>query len=178
MVNPFNFLYYLETLKMVLKNGLIWGGILGVALVIGTQILTWCDLGTSNWYIIMTYLLVAIASIGCVRQLRYKLKDGFGFLKAILSILVMIIISRYIFQAYMYIYIHYIDPAWINTVSDTWAAMLAEKNMSADKIDKQISTFRRSYDTINMFTVEIVFIGLSQFILGCIVAGIYKWRTG
>tara|TARA_Y100000385_G_scaffold290967_1_gene366365 strand:- start:460 stop:990 length:531 start_codon:yes stop_codon:yes gene_type:complete len=167
---------FLITKRMV-RISIKWGVILGVALVIGTQILTWLGLGTSNWFIVLTYVLVITAVLLCTKELKRKLLEDFSFLKSFLSVLIVILISRYIFQAYMYVYINFVDPNWIETISEKWTIMLQEKNLSTDQIKNQISRFQKSYEPLNMFTIEIIYIGLSQFILGCVATSLYLWRA-
>ena len=77
----------------------------------------------------------------------------------------------------MYTYIHYIDPDWLNTTAENWSNMLAEQGVEGDKIENRMSIFRKSYQTLNMFTSEILFYALSQTILGFIVVAIYNWRV-
>ena len=161
----------------MLRISIKWGVILGLSIVVGTQILTWLGYGLTNWFVAITYLAVIITVLYGSRNLRNTLREDFTMIKAMLAVLIMVIISRYIFQTYMFIYINYIEPDWIEKVSEIWTEMLQEKNVAAEQIQQKISTFHRAYEPLNMFTVEIIYIGLSQIILGCIVAGSYKWLS-
>jgi hypothetical protein len=45
---------------MRLKSILKWGLFLGISISFGTQILTWFGLGITNWFVLLTYVLVII----------------------------------------------------------------------------------------------------------------------
>ena len=153
------------------------GVILGLILVIVTQILTWMGLGTSGWYVGLTYISVIVVAIFFVRLLM-SLKDGQpSFMKMLIPLGILIIISRYIFQLYMYVYIHHIDPSWVDTIAATWTEMMIDKEMATDLMDTQIAGFRKAYETLPMFTTEIFKIAISQYVLGLMVAGIYYWAS-
>ena len=160
----------------MIKRGLKWGMILGISLIVGTQILTWLGLGTSPWYIVMTYLLVIIAAFLSTRDQKDANIEGFNHLRSFLNVLIVIVVSRYFFQTYMFLYINFIDPTWIETVSENWSKMLQERNISEEQIVNQISRFKKAYQPLNMFTTEIVFKGVSQFVLGCLISSVYLWR--
>ena len=160
----------------MIKRGLKWGVILGISLIVGTQILTWLGLGTSPWYIVMTYILVIIAALLSARDQKNADTERFNYLRSFLNVLIVIVVSRYFFQTYMYFYINFIDPTWIETVSENWSKMLQERNHSEEQIVNQISRFKKAYQLLNMFTTEIVFKGVSQFVLGCLISGFYLRR--
>jgi hypothetical protein len=157
--------------------GIKWGLILGVVLVIGTQLLTWLGLGTSTWFPILTYISVVILSMFFIREIIRKNVGKVKILTIVIPLILMMIISRYVFQLYMFIYIHYVDPDWVNITAQNWSYMLAEQGVEADKIENRMSIFRKSYQTLNMFTIEIMFYALSQTILGFVVMAIYNWRV-
>jgi hypothetical protein len=70
----------------------------------------------------------------------------------------------------MFIYTQYIDPDWVNTVAESWTKTLQEANTPAEKIDKQINAFRKSYEPLSMFTIQLINYGLPQFVIGVIVS--------
>jgi hypothetical protein len=95
----------------------------------------------------------------------------------------MILISRLIFQTYMFIYTRYIDPSWVDQVAEVWTISLQESNTAVEKIDQQISDFRKSYETIPLFTSTLISYIVPQFILGLLVTSIFmlinkKSRSG
>ena len=55
---------------MGLKTILKWGLLLGASVALGTQILTWLGLGLTNWFLVLTYLLVVVFSILCLIELK------------------------------------------------------------------------------------------------------------
>lgn len=160
-----------------MKLGIKWGVLLGAIIVIITQMLTWLGLGTSNWFVILTFISVILVAILFARKARTNFPDNSKALNWILPLLATIIISRYIFQAYMFIYIQFVDPSWVSTVSETWSAMLADQNFTTEQIENQISAFQKSYRPTQMFTIEIVKYGIPQFIIALIVLWFYFWRT-
>ena len=161
----------------MIRTSIKWGLFLGITLVIGTQILTWLGLGLTNWFIAMTFMAVAIFSFLASKDLNAMFLNDFTYIKVVLCTMVMIIISRYIFQSYMYIYTNFIDPDWVRMVADKWTNMLEEQQVPESKISQQIAAFQKSYEPLRMFTVEIINIGIPQIILGSIIMAITKWRT-
>jgi hypothetical protein len=156
-----------------LKTIIKWGLLLGASVALGTQILTWLGLGLTNWFLVLTYLLVVVFSILCLIELRKSGAIKLNLLNAILIILGIILISRLIFQTYMFIYTRYIDPSWVDAVSETWAISLQESNVTADQIDRQINGFRKSYEVLPMFTSSLISYAVPQFIIGIIVSTVF-----
>lgn len=162
---------------MGLKTILKWGLFLGVSIVLGTQLLTWLGLGLTNWFVLLTYILVIGFSILSLIELRSREDIKLNFLNAILFIIGIILISRLIFQTYMFLYTRYIDPSWIDTVSETWTISLQESNVATNKIEQQISSFRKSYETLPMFTSSLISYSVPQFIIGIIVSTIFVFAN-
>jgi hypothetical protein len=158
---------------MGLKTIIKWGLWLGVAVSLGTQILTWLGLGLTNWFVLLSYVLVIVFLIFGLNELKNHDKIKFNFLNALLVIIGIIIISRLIFQTYMFIYTRYIDPSWIDNVSETWSISLQESGIASDKIDQQIKSFRKSYETLAMFTSSLISYAIPQFVIGIIVSIIF-----
>lgn len=156
-------------LKTILKQGLL----LGISVALGTQILTWLGLGLTNWFLVLTYLLVVVFSIICLIELKKSGAIKLNLLNAILIVLAIILISRLIFQTYMFFYTRYLDPSWMDTVSETWTISLQESNVSADQIDRQINSFRKSYEVLPMFTSSLISYAVPQFIIGIIVSAVF-----
>jgi len=44
-----------------------------------------------------------------------------GFLKALVLLLVMILVGRVMYQTYMFLYINFVDPTWVDTVAEVWS---------------------------------------------------------
>ena len=77
----------------------------------------------------------------------------------------------------MFIYTQYVDPEWVNTTAETWSQMLADAGVGQEQIEKRIQTFRKSYEVLPMFTVEIVYLAIPQFILGILTSLFFvKWK--
>jgi hypothetical protein len=162
---------------MGLKTILKWGLFLGVSIVLGTQILTWLGLGLTNWFVLLTFILVIGFSIVSLIELRNREDLKINFINTILVIIGIILISRLIFQIYMFLYTRYIDPFWIDTVSETWTISLQESNVAANKIEQQINSFRKSYETLPMFTSSLISYAVPQFIIGIIVSVIFVFAN-
>ncbi len=154
------------TVRKDLKTGLI----LGICISIATQILTWLGYGLTSMFVILTYILIVLFIIIAQRNHWLNRSKPIPFIKALISVLIIIIVSRYVFQLYMYIYITYIDPNWINDVSVYWTELLRESNTPQESIAKQIEGFKKAYQPSQMFTIEIIKYGFSQIILGLITS--------
>ncbi len=152
------------------KHHLVWGLGLGAAVVLCIQVLTWLGLGLSHWTWISTYALVVVFAFLGARSFADRLGERPGFLGTVLLIAVMILVSRVIYQTYMYLYINFVDPTWLDTVADVWSAQLAEAGASEEEIGQNIATFRRQWETGYVFTLGIVSYGIAQFILGLVTA--------
>ncbi|NNK87744.1 MAG: DUF4199 domain-containing protein [Flavobacteriaceae bacterium] len=167
---------------MATKTIIKWGLLLGIAVALGTQILTWFGLGLTNWFILLTYILVIAFVILGLIDLKKQEEFKFNFLNAALIVIGIIILSRLIFQTYMFVYTRYIDPSWVETVAETWTISLQETNVAADVIESQISNFRKSYETLPMYTSSLIFLAIPQFIIGLIISVIFviinKRKTG
>ncbi len=155
---------------MIMPHGLKSGLGLGLSISLSTQVLTWLGLGLTNWYAITMNLLVIVFVVYGVRLLWLKNGKSISFLKVVLTVLIIVIISRYVFQLYMFVYTQYIEPEWVEEVSVFWANSLAEQGNSVNTIDNTIKAFKSSYKPINMFTIEIIRYGFFQFILGVLVS--------
>lgn len=160
-----------------LKTIIKWGLLFGASVALGTQILTWVGLGLTNWFLVLTYLLVVVFSILCLIELKKSGEIKLNLLKAILIILGIILISRLIFQTYMFIYTRYLDPSWVDTVSQTWAISLKESNVAPDQIDRQINGFRKSYEVLPMFTSSLISYAVPQFIIGIITSTVFVFTN-
>ena len=159
-----------------LKYGL-W---LGFFISAGTQVLTWIGLGLTNWFVLLTYLLVIVFGFVSTRKWWVNHHRSVTFLQVFLLCLILVVVSRYVFQGYMYIYTRYIDPEWINEVATIYSDMLRENNLSDSVIEVRIVAFRQSYKATSMFTFEIIRYGISQWVF-CVLASIifvFKSRKG
>ena len=165
------------------KHHLGWGAGLGVAVVLCIQILTWLGFGLSHVTWILTYVLVVVFAYLGARSFRRRLAARPGFLQTTLLIAVMILVSRVIYQTYMYFYINFVDPTWVDTVAEVWSSQLAADGVAADEIERNISFFRRQWETGYIFTLGIISYGIAQFILGLVTAVVgvvqpWKRRAG
>ena len=161
---------------MLVKNSILWGVYLGIALALGTQLLTWAGLGLTNWFVLLTYILVILFTAISLGKLKKADNGKLSFGKAALSVFIIILISRIIFQFYMFIYVNYIDPEWLDKVAEIWTQSMQESKLSSEEIEKNIARFRQSYQTSAMFTLEIFRYGASQFILGILVSLFFVLR--
>lgn len=152
------------------KHDLLWGVWLGLAIVAAIQILTWVGLGLSNLTWISTWVLVAIFAVLGAKSLARRQGDRPKFLRVATMLVVMLLVSSLIYQTYMWVYINYIDPTWVDTVAEVWAAQLEEGGASADEIEKNITRFRKQWETKFVFTTGIVAYSLPPFLLGLLSA--------
>ena len=159
-----------------MKTSIKYGFYLGLCLVVGTQILTWLGQGSTNWFVLLTYLFVIGFSFVILRKVRSENDGKLRLLNIFVTIFTMVIISRIIFQIYMFIYTHYIDPGWIETVAGTWTNTMQESDLSEEIVEQRISGFRKAYEPIPMFTVELIKYAVPQIILGLLVSLIFLFR--
>lgn len=155
---------------MEFRHSIIWGLYLGITLSMMTQILTWLGLGTSNWFIYLTYILVIIfISIG-LKKLKSKKEGKLSFISSFSFVLVTILLSRLLFQTYMFVYTHYIDPNWVSKVANIWTQQMEQAGISAEQISNSIQGFKEAYQTGNMFTIELIKYGVPQIIIGVLIS--------
>ena len=76
----------------------------------------------------------------------------------------------------MYVYITFIDPMWVETVADTWTKSMQDADTPQDQIDTMITGFRSAWEPTAIFTIEVIKYGVTQFILGMIVALFFVFR--
>ncbi len=161
---------------MHFKTALKWGAYLGITQVIGTQILTWLGQGTSNWFPIMMTVLVILFITMMLKGIKSSEGGKLTFLKALVPIIIAIVAAFYIFQLYMFIYVNYIDPQWIDNTAVSWSQTMADNGVDQADIDKRIDIFRNSYKPLSMFTIQIINYGVPQMILGIIVSLFFIFR--
>lgn len=155
---------------MLLKISLKWGLYLGLSTSIGTQILTWLGLGLTNWFVLLTFVLVTLFIALGLKELKTSHEGQLRFIHALSAIIIIVLISRYIFQGYMYIYINYIDPEWVNTVADSWSRTMLDSGMNSTAVGQRIMAFRSAWEPLNIFTIEVVKYGIAQVVIGMVVA--------
>jgi hypothetical protein len=161
---------------MIARTSIKWGVFLGAALVIGTQILTWAGLGLTNWFVLLTYFLVIVFMALNFKELKVQLDGVLTFPNVLISIVLIVLISRLIFQIYMFVYTNYVDPNWVNTVAEYWTEKMRADNLTPEQIDQQIDLFRKAYVPLNMFTSELIFLGLPQMFLGMVTALFFMFK--
>jgi hypothetical protein len=98
------------------------------------------------------------------------------FKHALITVVLLILIARVIFQIYMFVYTRYIDPAWVDSVSLSWSASLEASGMEADRIEQAIEQFRKSYQTVTMFTTALIQYAIPHFIVGLLVSLYFTFR--
>jgi hypothetical protein len=155
---------------MIIHHSIKWGLTLGLATSLATQILTWMGLGLSQWFNIVSIALVVIFTFFCLRQLKARLESRLTFKHALITVVLLILIARVIFQIYMFVYTRYIDPAWVDSVSLSWSASLEASGMEADRIEQAIEQFRKSFETVPMFTTALIQYAIPQFIVSLLVS--------
>jgi hypothetical protein len=156
-----------------MKTIIKWGIILGLAVSLGTQILTWLGLGLTNWFLLLTYALLIMVLILVYKELKHQHEGKIGFGKVLLWVFGIILISRIVFQLYMFIYTRYIDPEWIDSVAEIWKTALETSSNSNELIETQLDNFRKSYETIPMFTTALLSYAIPQFVIGLIASTIF-----
>ena len=163
----------------VLQHHLYWGLGLGAAVVLTIQVLTWLGLGLSYWTWILPWALVVVFSVLAGRALERRLGKRPKFLQAVLLLLVMIFVARIMYQTYMFVYINFVDPTWVDSVAEVWSGQLEESGASAEEIDRQIMRFRKQWETSWVFSVGLVAYALPQVVLGVlamILGVVQPWK--
>ncbi len=155
---------------MLVKISLKWGLLLGIAVAVGTQILTWLGLGLTNWFVGISILL-SIIFVAIAANKVQRLQGGkFTFLNAISLVLLLVLVARLVFQLYMFVYTRYIDPSWVEMVAESWTSMLQNSGATAAQIEAQIQGFRQAYEIVPMFTSALIAYGIPQFFWGFLTA--------
>ena len=161
---------------MSAKTSIKWGISLGIGLVAGTQILTWLGLGVSNWFVVITLLFAVVFVALGLREIKRRNDGVLTMVGATLAVLMIILISRYVFQLYMFVYINYIDPNWVNQVAETWTTSMREADTPTALINQRIDAFRQGWQTLPMFTVQIIFGAVPQIVLGLITSLFFVFK--
>jgi len=128
---------------------------------------------------VLTWLLVVVFAVLAGNSLARRLGERPRFLQALLLLVVMILVGRVLYQTYMFVYINFVDPTWVDTVAEVWSAQLEEAGSSAEQIDQSIASFRKQWETRYVFTLGIVAYALPQLILGLlamIVGVVQPWK--
>ncbi len=163
----------------LLKHDLLWGVGLGAAAVASTQILTWVGLGLTHWTWISINVLVVVFAVLGGRSLRRRLAAAPSLAQAALLIGLMILVSKVIYQAYMFVYINVVDPTWVDMVAEVSDAQLRAAGTSEERIASNIADFRNQWRTGYIFSLGIVRYELAHLILGfgtITVSAVRPWR--
>jgi magnesium-transporting ATPase (P-type) len=163
----------MTTTRNLWLHHLSWGLGLGAAVVLCIQILTWVGLGLSHLTWILTWVLVMVFAVLAGRSLGRRLNKRPRFWQALLLLVVMILVGRVVYQTYMFVYINFVDPTWVDTVAEVWSAQLEEAGSSAEEITENIANFRQLWQTGNVFTLGIVAHVLPQFVLGLLAMTLF-----
>ncbi len=94
-------------IRSLLEHDLFWGAGLGAAVVLCIQIRTWIGLGLTYWTFTLTYVLVVVFAVLGARSLRKRSAGSPGIGRTVVLIALMILVSRVIYQTYMFIYLTY-----------------------------------------------------------------------
>jgi len=162
-----------------LRHHLYWGLGLGAATVLTIQILTWIGLGLSNLTWALTWTLVVVFAVLAGKSLQRRLGTRPRFLQALVLLVVMLLVSRVIYQTYMFFYINYVDPTWVDTVAEVWSTQLADSGAGAEEIAKKIAGFRQQWETSFVFTLGLVAYAIPEFVLGLlamVIGVIQPWK--
>jgi hypothetical protein len=161
------------------QHHLLWGLGLGAAVVLCIQILTWLGLGLSHLTWILTWLLVMVFAVLAGKSLGRHQGERPRFLQLLLLLVVMILVGRVVYQTYMFVYINFVDPAWVDTVAEVWSVQLEEAGSSTEEIEGKIADFRKQWETPYVFTLGIVAYALPQLVLGLlamILGVVQPWK--
>jgi len=165
----------------LLKHHLYWGLGLGAAVVLTIQILTWMGLGLSNLTWILPWALVVVFALLAGKSLGRRLGTRPRFLQALLLLIAMILVARVVYQTYMFVYINFVDPTWVDTVAEVWSAQLEESGATAEQIDEQVASFRRQWETGFVFTLGLIAYTLPQLVVGTVamlLGVVQPWKKG
>jgi hypothetical protein len=163
----------------LLQHHLSWGLGFGAAWVVTIQVLTWIGLGLSNWTWILPWALVVVFSVLAGKSLGKRLGNRPRFLQALLLLVVMLLVGRVIYQTYMFVYINYVDPTWVDTVAEVWSGQLEESGATAEEISTKIATFRSQWQTSYVFTMGLVAYVIPELVLGLLamlLAVVQPWK--
>ena len=166
-------------IRGLLEHDLLWGLRLGAAVVLCIQVLTWVGLGLTFWTWTLTYVLVVVFAVLGARSLRKRSAARPGVVRTVVLITLMILVSRVIYQTYMFVYLNFVDPTWVDTVAEVWSAQLRHAGAADEKIAMNIAEFRNQWETGYIFSIGIVRWGIPQFILGLVAAAVsaaWSWR--
>ena len=106
------------------------------------------------------------------RSLRKRSAARPGVVRTVVLITLMILVSRVIYQTYMFVYLNFVDPTWVDTVAEVWSAQLRQAGAADEKIAMNIADFRNQWETGYIFSIGIIRWGIPQFILGLVAAAV------
>lgn len=132
--------------------------------------LTWAGLGTSNWFLVLMNILVIVFIAVMLKGIKSVEGGKLSFFKALIPIIVAVVVTFYIFQLYMFIYVKYIDPQWLENTASAWSQTMADNGVDQVDIDKRIDFFKNSYKPLSMFTIQVLNYGIPQIVVGVIVS--------
>ena len=161
------------------KHDLAWGLGLGAAVAASIQILTWLGLGLTHWTWISGWALAAVFGGLAARSLGRRIGERPRLGRAALLVLLMILAARVVEQLYMWIYIQFVEPGWVDRVAEVWTAQLREAGTPEERIARSIADFRNQWRTPYVFTLGIVRYSLPPYIvalLAATVAVVRPWR--
>lgn len=165
--------------RALLKHHLLWGAALGAGAVLSTQILTWMGLGLSSLTWVSNYVLVVVVAVLAGRSLTRRIAGRPGFWQAAVMLVVMLLVARLMYQTYMFVYINFVDPSWVDTVSEVWTKQLEEAGTTEETIEKNIARFRKQWETKFVFTLGLIAYALPELVLGLVtlvLTAVKPWK--
>lgn len=163
-------------------HGVRFGAALGAAVVSAIQILTWVGLGLTVWTWISSYLLVVLFTALAGRAFLKRGSSPPGMVQTLLMVTAMVFVAKVMFQTYMFVYLNYVDPTWVETVAEFWEGQMRESGTDEERIVANISDFRNQWRTRYIFTIGIVRYSVTELVLGTVSALVSmsitaKWRA-
>ncbi len=155
---------------MMIVKSLQWGLFLGLALIVTTQTLTWIGLGLSNWFNLLYNLLNLLLIAWGLRNIKRANDHRLTFFNALLSVVVIVLTGRLLFQVYMFFYTQYLEPGWVDMAAQTWTEMMVASEVPEQQINRRIQGFRQSYQPLSMFTSSWVLFAVPQVIMGTLLS--------
>ncbi len=144
-------------------RGLRYGGALGLAYVANVQILTWMGLGLTSWVLGLDLALMVAAVVALHWRLHARHGLVPGGVATLLSVALVVFAAGLIRQAYMVIYLVFIDPSWVDMVVQVRRDLLAAAGVPAEEISQRLLAVRSGFTPARMFTTGVLIPGLWKF---------------
>jgi hypothetical protein len=162
-----------EKKRSVSSNGLFYGLITGGAMIVLSLILFLLDLYMNravNW---ISYLVVIGGMVWGTLEYRKKYSNGFlTFGKAFSSVFMIGLFAGIVSSIYLYIFIQFIHPGFVNELLDQARAniLLSNPNMSDEQIEEAVSMSAKFMSPVMMVVWGLVTYAILSAIAGLILA--------